>query len=95
MKFLWLIFILVVWAEDRPACTLVTDQKVNYDLRPLMRTSGQDYEVSAGSTRFHLNICHEVLDHKDVSGAGAALEKDGRWISLGKAVHQFNARGNL
>ncbi|CAG8478865.1 9064_t:CDS:2 [Acaulospora morrowiae] len=70
---LWVIFLgaiiactTVVNAEDTNLdCQVknVTSQQI-YDLRPLIRESGADWEVVSQNYTFHLNVCHKILYDK-------------------------------
>ncbi|KAK9762061.1 Cation-independent mannose-6-phosphate receptor CI-MPR, partial [Basidiobolus ranarum] len=71
-------------------CTVVnSDTKEFYDLRPLIKKSGEDWTVkSIDDHTYKLNVCHEILDGttgmREPGGVGSFVRKDVKGISLGK-----------
>ncbi|ORX77463.1 mannose 6-phosphate receptor domain-containing protein [Basidiobolus meristosporus CBS 931.73] len=80
-----------VQAEEAPECTYYDpDTKNFYDLRPLIRESGEDWTMkprSGGEAK--LNVCHEILDSKTglkfPQGVGSFYRADVKGYSIGKA----------
>ncbi|KAG0026100.1 Cation-independent mannose-6-phosphate receptor CI-MPR [Podila clonocystis] len=76
-------------AEESPDCTVTHNGKF-YDLRPLIRESGDDWVPDTGNDdkiQYRLNVCHTVLykelDVKNPDGV-ASWGKSGKGRSLGQ-----------
>ncbi|KAG0332135.1 Cation-independent mannose-6-phosphate receptor CI-MPR [Podila horticola] len=79
----------VLAAEESPDCTVTHNGKF-YDLRPLIRESGDDWVPDTGNDdqiQYKLNVCHTVLykelDVKNPDGV-ASWGKRGKGRSLGQ-----------
>jgi cation-dependent mannose-6-phosphate receptor len=71
--------------EDKP-CTLTLSDGTHYDLNPLSSASA-DYEATAGTTKFKLNVCRAVVSElwkvHDPDNVGGFVNREEGDFSLG------------
>jgi len=75
--------------DNNPACTIVTDDGIHYDLSKLSSTKDYTAESGEGSPKYMFNVCRgvvtELANVEDPGSVGGFVERpDGRGhFSLG------------